>query len=56
VGIALSEPQLTRASQLLRGFGGRVRFEVGDPTQRGFPNGSFDGVIRPETLTGFSDR
>ena len=56
VGIDLTEPQLTRASKLLRGFGDRVRFEVGDATQLGFPNGSFDGVIRPETLTGFSDR
>jgi ubiquinone/menaquinone biosynthesis C-methylase UbiE len=45
VGIDLSEPQLTRASKLLRGCGDRVRFELGDATQLKFPDASFDGVL-----------
>jgi ubiquinone/menaquinone biosynthesis C-methylase UbiE len=45
VGIDLSEPQLTRASKLLRGYGDRVRFELGDATQLKFPDASFDGVL-----------
>jgi ubiquinone/menaquinone biosynthesis C-methylase UbiE len=45
VGIDLSEPQLARASKLLRGYGDRVRFESGDATQLKFPDASFDGVL-----------
>jgi ubiquinone/menaquinone biosynthesis C-methylase UbiE len=45
VGIDLSDPQLARASKLLRGYGDRVRFELGDATQLKFPNASFDGVL-----------
>jgi ubiquinone/menaquinone biosynthesis C-methylase UbiE len=45
VGIDLSAPQLTRASKLLRGYGDRVRFELGDATQLKFPDASFDGVL-----------
>jgi ubiquinone/menaquinone biosynthesis C-methylase UbiE len=45
VGIDLSGPQLTRASKLLRGYGDRVRFELGDATQLKFPDASFDGVL-----------
>jgi ubiquinone/menaquinone biosynthesis C-methylase UbiE len=45
VGIDLSDPQLARASKLLRGYGDRVRFELGDATQLKFADGSFDGVL-----------
>jgi ubiquinone/menaquinone biosynthesis C-methylase UbiE len=45
VGIDLSEPQLTRASKLLRRYGDRVRFELGVATQLKFPDASFDGVL-----------
>jgi ubiquinone/menaquinone biosynthesis C-methylase UbiE len=45
VGIDLSEPQLARASKLLRGYGDRVRFELGDATQLKFPDASVDGVL-----------
>jgi ubiquinone/menaquinone biosynthesis C-methylase UbiE len=45
VGIDLSKPQLARASKLLRGYGDRVRFELGDATQLKFPDASFDGVL-----------
>ncbi len=45
VGIDLSQPQIARASKLMRGYGDRVRIELGDATQLAFPDGTFDGVI-----------
>ena len=45
VGIDLSKPQIARASKLMRGYGDRVRIELGDATQLAFPDCTFDGVI-----------
>lgn len=45
VGIDLSKPQIARAKKLLRGYGDRVRIELGDATQLAFPDASFDGVL-----------
>lgn len=45
VGIDLSKPQIARTAKLMRGYGDRVRFEIGDATKLAFPDGSFDGVL-----------
>jgi ubiquinone/menaquinone biosynthesis C-methylase UbiE len=45
LGIDLSEPQVRRASNVAKRFGGRVKFQVGSALDLAFPDGSFDGVI-----------
>ncbi|HKI55651.1 MAG TPA: bifunctional demethylmenaquinone methyltransferase/2-methoxy-6-polyprenyl-1,4-benzoquinol methylase UbiE [Trueperaceae bacterium] len=54
-GVDFAEPMLQRARAKARAHRGRVRFQVGDGTALGFPDGSFDAVTIGYGLRNFGD-
>ena len=52
VGIDLSKPQIARAAKLMRGYGDRVRFDIGDATKLASPTApstAFSATARSST-------